>query len=429
MKHTLLVRGMQLFFFLLPWQTRWIYDAVMIGGGPSSFGVMSVYATEILFFVLFAYASPLRIAKPLRSLALAAVALAAVCMGSLFWAHDVWVAAAGCVHVMTAMLLFLFLLDERVNLRDALIAFSAGLVIPALLGVYQVFTGGSGASTLLGLAHREAQQLGDAVVTLESGVRIERAYGSFSHPNIFGGHLAVALLAMLWLWKSEKGKRLKKIFGWGMGFFAVILVMTWSRSALLGLCVGLCLGSWSVFHAHIKRFRAFALPLAALGCFASSLVLLSIPSFQERFSIDDTYLAPSITERIVQYAEYPAVVDGAWLFGHGFANYSIAVNAAFFDRLWWQYQPIHNVPLLVLGEIGVFGLIFVLVFLYLLDRRHREHTNQLEAMAAFSFCAALLVIGAFDHYLWSFWSGLSLCALVAACMARLGEKQARKKRN
>ena len=72
------------------------------------------------------------------------------------------------------------------------IAFLAGLVIPIMLGWYQVATGTSPSSTLLGLASHEATALGASVVETQ-GERLLRAYGSLSHSNDFGGLNGVGL--------------------------------------------------------------------------------------------------------------------------------------------------------------------------------------------------------------------------------------------
>src|SRR3989344_9423215 len=41
-----------LFLFLLPWQTRWIYQPAMLNGGFWEYGTQSFYGTEILLWLI-----------------------------------------------------------------------------------------------------------------------------------------------------------------------------------------------------------------------------------------------------------------------------------------------------------------------------------------------------------------------------------------
>ena len=41
-----------LFIFLLPWQARWIVDVPVVNGGVWEYGVTSLYATEVLLWVV-----------------------------------------------------------------------------------------------------------------------------------------------------------------------------------------------------------------------------------------------------------------------------------------------------------------------------------------------------------------------------------------
>ncbi|KKS10117.1 MAG: hypothetical protein UU63_C0039G0002 [Candidatus Uhrbacteria bacterium GW2011_GWF2_41_430] len=141
----------------------------------------------------------------------------------------------------------------------------------------------------------------------------------------------------------------------------------------------------------------------------------------------------SITERAAQYQEWPQVVSDFWIFGSGLGNYTYAVEAFDPSKEWWQYQPVHNAPMLIVGEIGVVGLILVIGWLALIDKLNvnriladslsaNEEQNavcRFGSIIALMMGCALLVIAGLDHYLWSQWSGLALVAYVVAMTARV----------
>jgi O-antigen ligase len=117
-------------------------------------------------------------------------------------------------------------------MKPVLVAFLLGLIIPIALGWFQVLTGGSSESTLLGIADKDAQTLGVAVVETDDG-RTLRAYGTFPHPNIFGGYLAVGVIALAWLTRFAKSKREIALMLVGSAVLGSTLIVTFSRSAWL----------------------------------------------------------------------------------------------------------------------------------------------------------------------------------------------------
>ena len=167
--------------FLLPWQTRWMYGAVDIAGAHTEFGVMSLYVTEVLLVLGLALGIFLDRKSSTPKIALdhqlpirfGGVLLVIAMLGTAFADRSAFSFAA-VVHLAAAYLLFVAIVLDHVRLRPLLWSFVLGLVPPIVLGLLQVFGGTSPASTLLGLAARDAAQLGDAVFTV-GGERVLRA--------------------------------------------------------------------------------------------------------------------------------------------------------------------------------------------------------------------------------------------------------------
>jgi len=409
-------------FFLLPWQTRYIFGWSYLSGASTQFGILSLYATQALLILGLLLVYVLRgrpRIDPRYQLVLswgAGIVFIAVLSGVL--AHQSIPALAGMLDLACAAVAFLALLDKRVSLKPVMIAFVAGLSIPIGLGLIQVFMGASGASTWLGLASRDAQTLGDAVVVTGNGTRMLRAYGSFPHPNIFGGYLAVALLVL----SSLATPKNRKLMLGTILLFAFGLFLTGSRSALLGFALGSGLALLVLRTRNLGLTKKLLLPIASLVVGMVLLVTLFAPQLAAAVRGGGALENRSLSERSEQYQEFLSTMQGTdWLLGNGPRNYVFALAEAHPDRGVWEYQPIHNVPLLLLSELGVIGFLVVLGWVVCLDRQNFSRFPERQSALAHGMGKVLFVIIFFDHYLWSSWAGLMLVVFVAALMLRSGE--------
>lgn len=419
------------FFFLLSWQTRYIFGLSYLSGSSTQFGILSLYATQVFLLVglviIYVWRGfPVVDARYQRSLSLGAAIMLAAVISSLLARQSI-PALAALIDIAGAGMAFIALLDKRVDLKKVTAAFVIGLMLPVCLGLAQVLFGGSGASTFLGLAARDAQALGDAVIMLGDG-RVLRAYGSFPHPNIFGGYLAVGALAALSL-AIGKCRRTWLIV---TGILALGLVTTASRSAVLGLALG---GALTLYVQHILPLgqggvrggpfaRAYVMPIA-ISVIALALGLtLFAPSLVASLRGGGAIEQRSLSERADQYHEWPGTMSGkAWLIGNGPRSYVFTLADVHPDRGVWEYQPIHNVPLLILSELGLIGFLLTFCWVVTLDRQNFARFPNRDAAYAHGMGKVLFVIIFLDHYLWSTWSGLVLVAFVGALMLRLGEEE------
>ncbi len=434
--------------FLLPWQTHLLlFDGTILGGNVTSpFTSIKIYAVEVLVVLAGIIALAIKKERPTidatyRTPIALACCVFAVAALSVIWSVSYPVSLGALLHIGVAMLFFVLMLDKKLALRPLLFAFGAGLVIPSLLGIWQVLADASPASTLLGLAERSAATLGDAVTIADDGTRQLRAYGSFSHSNVFGGYLAVGVLAMLAFVRRDKnsiviptlpnvragfgGTPSMRSLGVGLlGMTTVILLITLiftaSRSAMLGLLLGVGLAMLVAKMKSTAMARTVVIPIAAavIGC--TLLAVLFVPNIIASLRGGGVTEDRSLIERIAQYDSYPLVVDSPWLHGHGVGAYTIAAYEAH-TCTGWDCQPIHNVPMLIIGELGVVGLIVVLAWSTSIDRINFARFPNRDALVAFAMGNVVLVVLFFDHYLWSSWSGLALIAFVMALTVRMGE--------
>lgn len=403
--------------FFLPWQTQLILERATIEGEPSQYGVFGFYVVEVMITAAFLLRGRPIIPNPARRivkafflfLAAGFFSLTLSSLGTIGWLHV--------THVVSAAFLFLLLIDERTRLKPVMIALLAGLSIPLAIGWLQIFTGASFESTFLGIASKQAQTAGVAVVETLDG-RTLRAYGTFSHPNIFGGYVAVGIVVLAWLTRFARTRRDLVLALVASAVLAATLIITFSRSAWLALTLAfITLIVLMLRNRRLPPRRVF--PMMILGL----IVLFSTTAFFHsqvfsRFNPSQRVEAVSIEERVSQYKEFGQVFLSAPVFGVGPNAYTFTRALLDPGRAVWEYQPIHNTILLILSELGIIGFIFFAHWIYQIDMLSHARWREPNGMFALALGVALLVIAFFDHYLWSLWPGLALSVLSLAIMAK-----------
>lgn len=395
-----------LILFLLPFQTRWIFNDLTIAGQPWEYGRLSLYAVEAMIVAASVLRGVIRLDPRHEPFLKAAMFfLGALFLGASF-SQNITLAFSAILHASAAVALFALLLDERTDSVHAASAFVLGLLAPSALAWYQALTGLSPASTILGLASHDAATLGASVVETTS-TRILRGYGTLPHPNIFGGYLAIGTIVAAWL--VAHGRRA----GYVLPVLAATLVMTFSRSAWIAAVVGLIVTA--VFVARGRR----AVPIFFVSLW---IIILTVATFHSaiftRFDPTARLEQKSISERTTEYQLLPDVIRPNVFTGAGAGNYTFALATLYPGKDIWFYQPLHNAILLFIAETGLLGLVVVARFVQVLVEFLRDKRPAFNRVATLSILVTLLVLASLDHYLWSLWPGLVLAAVALAVAIR-----------
>ncbi len=399
--------------FLLPFQTQWIISETFINGAASEYGKLSIFAVEVLFVVVLLLRGRTRLIFGTQRVVQRLYFILAAGFFSLTLSAYYSVALFQLGHVLIASVVFMVLLDERTKLKDLVYAFLLGLIVPSLLGWYQYFSGFSPDSTLLGLAQKQVATPGVAVVETFSS-RSLRAYGTFSHPNIFGGYLAAGILFLAWAiaLAKEKWERVAVLFLTVL--FSATLIITFSRSAWLSVSAALVvLILQMLVYKKMPPRKAYPVILFGLLTIVLTVSVFSSNVFA-RFQPNLRVEAISIQERFSQYDSVDRIIKLKPLFGVSPGGYVFALSEVVKGGEVWSYQPIHNSILLYLSEVGFLGLILLLYLFSGFYKEIKKVYNKPSGMFAVSFFVMFLVLAVFDHYLWSFWSGLILLAFGSA---------------
>jgi O-antigen ligase len=134
---------------------------------------------------------------------------------------------------------------------------------------------------------------------------------------------------------------------------------------------------------------------------------------------------PSVYFR-VYYDQIALTMAGNHPLGVGLGNQVVTgVTEKVYQNLGireaYDWQPIHNIYLLALVELGIFGLIAFLLFIgSLLFEKIKDFKNwNFETIISLAIFLALLFLGLFDHYLWDLEPGRLMFWLAIGIMLKV----------
>ena len=229
--------------------------------------------------------------------------------------------------------------------------------------------------------------------------------GSFLHPNLLGGFLALALVFSLpWL---ARGGRYGPVL-WPVWAFAWIeLILTFSRATLVAAVVG-CLLWVTVRYRYAMHGRQVAVlagvPVVAVAGLATVIGNMLVPRLDPARMLHSV----AVTDRWHLLAIGARVVVAHPLLGVGAGNYSLAEARLPLSAM--SVQPVHMVPLLVAAEAGVAaGLAWLaLVLGGPIVELSAGQTNGRAWCERLAVPAVILILASLDHYFWTFASGQAL---------------------
>ena len=132
-----------------------------------------------------------------------------------------------------------------------------------------------------------------------------------------------------------------------------------------------------------------------------------------RLSRDTRLEIKSNTERIESLKSAREIISDNWLFGVGVGNYTQYLHKIEPNLKAWDYQPVHNVFLLIWSEIGIIGsVLFLSVFcaiVYILWKRDGTTKDEIYIIA---LLASMFVLFQADHWWWSGHFGMLFLGLI-----------------
>lgn len=421
---TLLQYGLLLFIFLIPLETRWIVHQGILRGEPWEYGTMSLYATDILFFILAAI-TLLIIASRLHAFSLKTPLLLIGATGflSIIVSDKPGLSLYGALRLGQGLFLAAMIAKSSLRVSSIASVVIASSVIQSILSVLQGFTQSVVGSKWFGIAVQDPSVSGTSVVETATD-RFLRAYGSFPHPNILGEFLSVGLLLTVALYL-----RALKPLERSLLLIAAIMIttgniLTFSRSAWLGFLLGLSLLITLVFWRSSSFVRRNLLMMSTVILTTFFLHLSLFPDLLlTRFSPEAKLETRSIEERERGYRDAFRLLKNHGIAGVGIQTFADRVrNEVDARRPGLAYQPLHNAPLLILTETGIAGLLAFLILITSILKGILKNLRNLPrghlpvwTLVSLPLLTTILLPSFADHYSWTlvpgillFWSTIGL---------------------
>lgn len=258
----------------------------------------------------------------------------------------------------------------------------------------------------LGERNFSKDTVGIATFTLFNN-ELMRSYATFPHPNVLAYFLFIAFIA---LWFMRKFSPFVSRMHWIiMMTLCVGVLLTFSRLIILGIVV--------VIIASLYR-RISEKYLLAVG--TGVLVLLLLFLRLDTLARDSIFRWDGIQISINLLLHSPL--------------WGVGVNNFYYHEVELQkmltptfLQPVHNVYLLVLSQLGIAGLLISVLFIMktfktlFLRFEAKQYSSPFYRMSLILFVSTLIV-GIFDHYIITLHQGYFYAAFVVGlCYARFTE--------
>lgn len=343
----------------------------------------------ILFLVLFL--SYRRLSLRRKNLFFAGFILVIFLINLLFSKNEL----AGLYGILKYTELFIlgFVIANYSFKKKFLSAFSLGVIIQSAIGIAQFLNQGSlgGFFYFLGERTFNPQTPGIANASL-NGELILRPYATFPHPNVLAGYLVLFMTFILLNFKKIKCQKVRLISYFSLLIGSICLALTLSRTAIIIFLLILAVTFIK------KRKKIVVVPFSVLVI----LMALFSSRFFELEKVKDALLLrlDLVKEAITIFFDNPFLGAGI----NNFLN-----NSSFFwNKQEIFLQPVHNIYLLVLSQMGIVGFA---IFIYLIYSAYKNIFSNKEKTSLFYILSAILILGVFDHYFLTLQQGQLLLAI------------------
>ena len=314
---------------------------------------------------------------------------------------------------------------EPLLVRRTLAAFVVAMVISSGLGVAQFIAQDDLVSSKwLGLAPQEASTLGVSVVEAAGG-RWLRAHGTMPHPNVLGGFAALAFILFLVVHAAASNvyAPTSRFIEWCRSVFIVAapfiliagVITSVSRAAMIALAVSAAVFFWQRIRQYAAVFNARSFLMVAVGIII--VLLFALPVLSVRLRGQGRLESLSFTKRAAAFTQALAAAGDHWAAGTGLGGITVAMRARFPTLPIWDIQPVHNIPVLLVVELGAVGILIIGIgiLLFLINSEFKVQSSKLLWWNPVIGC--LFVLAMLDHYFWTLAAGLYLMGITGASLA------------
>jgi len=303
--------------------------------------------------------------------------------------------------------------QKEISLEKIFLLLGISSFLESIIGILQFKNQASIGLKFLGESILGPDTQGVARVSTPFG-NFLRVYGTMPHANILATFLVVGFLSFVYLFFKKQ----KAYYLIPLTFIFYGLFLTFSRSGMVIFLLGTLA---VVFLGIIKNFRKNVLIfLGTLVLILFTLYLIFGYLLFARFYISTK--EPSFTYRVDYNLIGWNLIKKYPLLGVGLGNQILASLKNHFyqdQKLYssWQWQPVHNIYLLIASETGIIGLVLFCLFLVLVIQKSlviiknnffKNNLNVLDLYFPLLILILILAVGIVDHFPWDLESGALL---------------------
>jgi O-antigen ligase len=244
-----------------------------------------------------------------------------------------------------------------------------------------------------------------SIIKLPNGQSILRAYGTLPHPNILGGFTLICLAGPIALFLRKEKPNLFALLL--LALSSSLLAITFSRSAWIATAIFLFTLVYKSKYLNQKYI---------VTIFIITTIIFGLTLFPLRELFINRTTAPttateefSLTGRAWLAEQAITVIKEHPILGVGAGSFIIQLAERAGERNF--VEPVHNIPLLVTSELGIFGLILLVAIALSIGKSLLQSKNP-NVIIIGALLAGLAIIELFDHYLWTLAPGRLMLGFV-----------------
>lgn len=283
-------------------------------------------------------------------------------------------------------------IKDILNLKVYRYILIGGILLVLLQGVFALiqFSGGTSLGiSFLGESNVVSGMMGSSFLNL-NGTLYLRGYGTFPHPNIFAGWLILNIFLGWYLFENMLGKQVYPIIL--MVISSLVLSLTFSRIGLL-----VCGMIWLVFlFKYLFKLNLHRRQFSFVGLLSERVLNL--------LTGNDT----SWSDRVDLMRSAWGMIKQNLLVGVGMGRFvgNMGENIPRTSNGLLLLQPVHNIFLLCLSELGIVGMSLWCTLLYFFLRKRIFNTR------CITLLVCIVIISMFDHYLFTLPQGIVIMFLL-----------------
>ena len=279
---------------------------------------------------------------------------------SIIWSQMYQVALFRSIKLLELYLLYAYII-MRIVPRRTLLRYVFNIVIAtgifqSIIAILQFLFQRSLGLTWLWESHLGSAIPGVAKIAV-SGENIIRAYGLFPHPNILGGFLLICIVLTI---SYRYMFHVEHIYWGGTSSFLNVALaieilaqmLTLSKSAIMGTIIAI---TYLYYIIYVPRGTYVKNIMRHKKIWLSVLILIFL-AFIVKPDIN-SFMTQSLNERLIYINVSRGTILHNFITGTGIGQFVPTISKYSSSILEsWQYQPVHNVFLLIWSELGIIGL-------------------------------------------------------------------------